>query len=139
MLRHLILSASILFLGAPSALAEEQDRFDAVVAAPQSHRILLENDKIRVLRVSIAPGATEPIHDHRWPSVMYFEQPQPISYISYNLVDGTPVETSRVDAPAIPTSMAESAGPEGLHAVQNRGTAPFLALRVEFKDGRIVE
>ncbi|TRW17943.1 hypothetical protein [Glacieibacterium frigidum] len=95
----------------------------------------MENDRVRVLRVSISPGSTEPIHDHRWPSVMYFEQPQPITYISYKLVDGKPVETSRVDVPAIPTSVAESAEPEELHAVQNRGRGPFLALRVEFKDG----
>ena len=59
--------------------------FEAVTAAPNSHRVLFEDDRIRVLRVEVAPGATEPIHDHRWPSVMYFEQPQPITYIAYEL------------------------------------------------------
>jgi predicted metal-dependent enzyme (double-stranded beta helix superfamily) len=39
--------------------------FDAVVAAPNSHRVLLEDEKIRVLRVEVAPGVTEPVHDHR--------------------------------------------------------------------------
>jgi hypothetical protein len=39
--------------------------FDAVVAAPNSHRVLLEDEKIRVLRVEVAPGVTEPFHDHR--------------------------------------------------------------------------
>lgn len=111
-------------------------KFDAVVAAPASHRILLEDDKVRVLRVEVAPGATEPVHDHRWPSVMYFEQPQPISYIVYKLVDGRPVETSRLDAPAFKVSETIKGEPEGLHAVKNRGTAPFIAVRVEFKDGK---
>lgn len=118
------------------ALQSASPNFDAVAAAPASHRVLMEDDKIRVLRVEVAPGATEPVHDHRWPSVMYFEQPQPITYIVYKLVDGRPVETSRVDAPALAVSLTVRGEPEELHAVKNRGSAPFLAVRVEFKDGK---
>jgi len=43
----------------------------AVIAAPRNHKILLENDNVRVLDVTIAPGETEPVHFHRWPSVLY--------------------------------------------------------------------
>lgn len=121
----------MLLLGLQAAPAN----FDAVAAAPDSHRVLMEDDRIRVLRVEVAPGATEPVHDHRWPSVMYFEQPQPITYIVYTLVDGRPVETKRIDAPALSVSQTIRAEPEGLHAVSNRGSAPFLAVRIEFKDG----
>jgi len=110
---------------------------DAIAAAPSSHRILMEDDRMRVLRVEVAPGATEPVHDHRWPSVMYFEQPQPITYIAYKLVDGKPVETRRIDAPALAISQTVRGEPEGLHAVLNRGSAPFLAVRFEFKDGNL--
>lgn len=109
--------------------------FDAVAAAPNSHQVLMEDDKIRVLRVEIAPGAMEPVHDHRWPSVMYFQQPQPITYIAYKLVGGKAVETERVDAPALAMSQTVRGEPEGLHAVLNRGPAPFIAVRFEFKDG----
>ncbi|MGK2911318.1 MAG: hypothetical protein ACSLE1_16175 [Sphingobium sp.] len=111
--------------------------FDAVAAAPNSHRILIEDEKIRVLRVEVAPGATEPIHEHRWPSVMYFEQPQPITYIVYKLVDGRPVESQRIDAPALEASQTVRSAPEGLHSVMNRGLAPFIAVRFEFKDGTL--
>ncbi len=111
--------------------------FDAVAAAPNSHHILMEDDKIRVLRVEVAPGATEPVHDHRWPSVMYFEQPQPITYIVYKLIDGRPVETERFDAPAFKVSQTVRGDPEGLHAVMNRGSTPFIAVRFEFKDGNL--
>jgi len=110
--------------------------FDAVAAAPESHIVLMEDDKLRVLRVEVAPGHTEPIHDHRWPSVMYFEQPQPITYIAYKLVDGRPVEVQRIDAPAFEHFKTVRGEPEGLHAVKNRGAKPFIALRVEFKDGK---
>jgi len=116
-----------------AAAASSGEDFDAVAAAPASHQVLLENEEVRVLRVTIAPGVTEPVHDHRWPSVMYFEHPQPITYITYELVDGKPVETGRVDAPPFEASTAEWAEPEGLHAVRNRGSEPFVAVRVEFK------
>ena len=33
---------------------------DALIAAPDSHRLLLENDRVRVLEVVIEPGAREP-------------------------------------------------------------------------------
>ena len=111
--------------------------FDAVAAAPNSHRVLLEDEKIRVLRVEVAPGVTEPVHDHRWPSVMYFEQPQPITYITYKLINGKPVETERFDAPAFAKSQTVRGEPEGLHAVTNRGPAPFVAIRIEFKSGTV--
>lgn len=108
--------------------------WDAVAAAPKGHQVLIDNDEIRVLRVSIAPGDVEPIHEHAWPSVMYFEQPQPITYVAYELVHGAPVERQRVEAPAMPAGHTEWLAAEGLHSVENRGTAPFVALRVELKN-----
>lgn len=53
---------------------------DAVIAAPDSHRLLFENDRVRVLEVVIEPGAREPEHTHRWPSVMIVERPARIRY-----------------------------------------------------------
>lgn len=111
--------------------------FDAVAAAPASHHVLLEDEEIRVLHVEVAPGATEPVHDHRWPSVMYFEQPQPITYITYKLINGKPIEAERFDAPSLATAQTVRGAPEGLHAVMNRGSAPFRAVRIEFKSGNL--
>lgn len=137
-MRHQSLSAAIILSAAlaSAAVAETPARnFDAVAAAPDSHQVLLENDKVRVLRVTVAPGAVEPVHEHRWPSVMYFEQPQPITYIIYEFAGGALVEAQRIEAPAMTADEAHWAEPEGLHAVENRGAEPFIALRVEFKDG----
>jgi hypothetical protein len=50
---------------------------DAVVAAPANHRILFENDRLRVLEVILHPGEEEPVHHHRWPSVFVFDQLEP--------------------------------------------------------------
>ena len=43
---------------------------DALVAAPANHRLLLENDDVRILDVSVEPGERENLHHHRWPSIM---------------------------------------------------------------------
>jgi hypothetical protein len=47
------------------------DSLDALQAAPGSHRLLLENHRVRVLLTTIPCGATTAVHTHRWPSVEY--------------------------------------------------------------------
>ncbi len=42
---------------------------DALIAASKHHRLVLENDRVRVLDTRIAPGDTVPLHTHRWPAV----------------------------------------------------------------------
>jgi mannose-6-phosphate isomerase-like protein (cupin superfamily) len=44
---------------------------DAVISAKKNHKILLENDSIRVLEVIVLPGETEAVHHHQGPSVLY--------------------------------------------------------------------
>ena len=50
---------------------EYPDSLDAMVAAPGSHRVLHENEDVRVLETRIGPGETVPLHTHRWPSILY--------------------------------------------------------------------
>jgi hypothetical protein len=47
------------------------DSLDALAAAPETHRLLFENDAVRVLETRIAPGETTRLHTHRWPGVLY--------------------------------------------------------------------
>jgi len=49
---------------------------DAVTAAPENHKVLFENDGLRVLEVTLESGEEEPVHHHRWPSVFMFDQVQ---------------------------------------------------------------
>ena len=44
---------------------------DALVAAPGTHRLLFQNETVRVLETRIAPGETTEVHTHRWPGVLY--------------------------------------------------------------------
>lgn len=49
------------------------DATDAVAAAPINHKVVLENDFVRVLDVTVPLQSQEPPHTHFWPSV-FFEQ-----------------------------------------------------------------
>jgi hypothetical protein len=42
---------------------------DAVIA-PKHHKVLFENDRLRVLDVILGANDEEPVHHHRWPSVL---------------------------------------------------------------------
>ena len=55
----------------PSTWAAE---LDAVTAAPKNHKVLFENDRLRVLEVILEPAEEEPVHHHRWPSVFVFDR-----------------------------------------------------------------
>jgi hypothetical protein len=47
------------------------ESLDAPAAAPENHRILFENDRVRMLDVVVPVGGREPVHAHCWPSVLY--------------------------------------------------------------------
>lgn len=53
---------------------EWPDSLDAMVAAPEHHEVLLENERVRVLDSRIKPGDTVPVHTHRWASVLYIQR-----------------------------------------------------------------
>lgn len=47
-------------------------RQDAGVSGKRNHKMLFENERVRVLEGSVSPGETEALHHHQWPSVLYF-------------------------------------------------------------------
>ncbi len=49
------------------------DATDAVAAAPGNHKVILENDSVRVLEATVPLRSREVPHIHFWPSV-FFEQ-----------------------------------------------------------------
>jgi hypothetical protein len=70
-----VAAAVLVLIGARQVLGLTQDAaafpkgYDAVTAAPLSHRVIFENALVRVLEVTMPPpGKTEPMHHHHWPS-----------------------------------------------------------------------
>lgn len=47
---------------------------DAIVAAPKHHKVLFENERLRVLEVTLEPHDEEPVHHHRWRSIFVLDQ-----------------------------------------------------------------
>ena len=50
---------------------EWPDELDALLAAPDHHHLLLENERVRVLETVIPAGETTAVHTHRWANVQY--------------------------------------------------------------------
>jgi hypothetical protein len=105
---------------------------DAVVAAPESHRVLFENDDVRVLEVTSAAGHREPEHTHRDPSVMIVDGPARIRYYQ----GGTLTFSSPKDTTAAGTR-ASWMDPEGPHSVENVDDHPYHAIRVELRTAAV--
>jgi quercetin dioxygenase-like cupin family protein len=47
------------------------DSLDALIAAPEHHKLVLDNERVRVLDTHIPAGDIVPVHTHRWPAVYY--------------------------------------------------------------------
>jgi hypothetical protein len=102
---------------------------DALLAAPASHRLIVDNDRVRVLEVVIEPGSREPEHTHRAVSVMIVDEP---ARIRYYVGDALRFETaaSFESRPGVRVRWME---PEGPHSVENIDERRYHAIRVELK------
>ena len=102
---------------------------DALAAAPQNHRLLFENEQVRVIEVSVRPGVREPLHAHRYPSVLYYVSAAHMKEYSPGAV---PVDRGhRADGEVIFLPI----GPP--HQMENLDTGKLLkAIRVELKNAR---
>ena len=103
---------------------------DALVAAPGNHRVLYEDELIRVVSVSIAPGETEPAHHHRWPSVFVIDR-----LVRLRDFDGDGREIPLPIPDAFELPLTVKLPPQPLHYVRNEDSQPFHGTRIEFKQG----
>lgn len=103
---------------------------DAVAAAPKNHRVLLENDEIRVLEVTVRAGEREELHHHRWPSAMIIDS-RP-NYANYDQ-NGKEIPPAVAGAPVFPVIARLPAQPAHKIEVFGGQPQPFHAIRIEFK------
>ena len=105
------------------------ESMDALLAAPASHRVLLANDRVRVLEVVIEQGAHEPEHTHQAASVMIIDEPARIRYYEAGaLVSESPARP--ISPPGVRVRWMQ---PEGPHSVENIDGHRYHAIRVELK------
>lgn len=95
---------------------------DAVNIAPDLHSVIFEDDSMRVLKVTVKPGATAAMHWH----------PKNINYIlsggtlRFNKPDGSSVDVTLTEGQV--TNSEESS-----HAVENIGDTTVETVQVELK------
>ena len=107
-------------------------QLDAVIAATKNHRVLMEDDAVRVLEVTVDPGERENLHHHRWPSIMVIlARPNYVNRDAKGNVippaGGTPADLVLPRAVRLP--------PQATHAIEVDADAPhrFQGIRIEFK------
>jgi len=107
------------------------DSLDALIAAPAHHRLLLEDERVRVLHTRIATGDVVPLHTHRWGGVAYL---QSFSHFIRRGERGEILFDSRQagDGPHIPC--AQWMPPLPPHTVENLGPLEISILIIEIKD-----
>ena len=116
--------------------AKWDPRFDAVAAAPKHHKVIFENDKLRVLEVTLEPQDEEPLHHHRWPSVFVLDEiHDQVRDIS---PDGVELPPSRDVIQAIEawdgqSSLVVNMAPQPLGRVLNKGDTNIHGIRIEIK------
>ena len=97
---------------------------------PLHHRLLFENEWVRILDTFIPPGDITGIHTHKWPSSLYILSWS--DFIRYDK-DGNAVLDSRNIKSAPVSGTALWSEPLIPHALKNIGTADIHVISVEIK------
>lgn len=96
---------------------------DAVNIAPDLHTVIYEDDRMRVLKVSVPVGATAEMHWH----------PHNINYV----LAGGHLEFTKQDGSVVDVELTQqqvtSATSESYHAVKNNGDTIVETIQVELK------
>jgi hypothetical protein len=118
----------------PAAKAEWPwpDSLDAVIAAPQYHRLVLENDRVRVLDTRIPAGDIVPVHTHRWPAIYYTISPG--DFVRRD-GEGKVLFDSRTVPGMLSASAANYIECLPPHSVENVSVGEIHLISVELKQG----
>ena len=113
---------AILALGFATGAARAQDPLEV---APGNHKVLLENERVRVIEFRSQPGDKIPMHSHP-------------AYLVYDIEPGSikitkPDGRSRTESGNEPGEVTWQEA--GAHEIENVGKTETLALIVELKEG----
>jgi hypothetical protein len=106
------------------------ESLDALTAAPAQHRVLLENQWVRVLDTRIGPGERTPVHTHRWPAAHYV-----VSWSDFvrRDADGAVLLDTRQAGGASPVPEALWGAALPPHSLENVGSTPLHIISTEVK------
>ena len=105
------------------------DELDAMTAAPEYHRLLFENEHVRVLEAHVPPGETVPVHTHCWPGVLTIESVS--DFVRRDPTGAVLLDTRGTEQPAVGSCVWGDALPP--HSLENVGRVEMRNLTVELK------
>jgi mannose-6-phosphate isomerase-like protein (cupin superfamily) len=105
------------------------DDLDGVVAAPRNHKVIFENDAVRVLETTIRAGETTPLHTHLTPQLMYVVSGS--HFVRRDEHGVTMVDTRASPDFTMPRVLYSSGTP--LHTIENTGPDDLVVIGVEVK------
>ena len=103
------------------------DSLDALVAAPKHHKLVFENERVRILDTKIPAGELVPVHTHRWPAVYYTIVPG--EFVRRDGEGNVLLDTRVAPRPGT-AAWAESLPP---HSVENVGDTEIHLISCELK------
>jgi hypothetical protein len=103
---------------------------DAMTAAPDYHRLLFENDDVRVLDAHVPPGHVVPVHTHCWPGVLYILG---VSDFVRRDPEGNVLLDTRLSSSHDPVGSSVWGAPLTPHSLENVGDRELRNITVELK------
>lgn len=114
----------------PLPADEWPPELDALSAAPANHRLVFENDRVRVLDTQIAAGERTPVHTHRWPAVHHVRT---WSAFVRRDANGVVLLDSRAAGLSAAPGEVLWGEPLGPHTLENTGDEPLHIVSIEIK------
>lgn len=112
-------------------------KLDAVVTASKNHKIVYEDNNVRILQVICPPGNEEPIHTHQYKSTMWFTQSAHFIYYTYVTNSNNQlVKKDSVEVKGFPPetlNKGQMVDREAPHSIKNISNDTFIAYRIEYK------
>lgn len=102
---------------------------DALIAAPEHHKLLLENEHVRVIDAFIPPSEVTKLHTHKWPSCLYIISLS--DFIRYDSKGQVLLDSRTLIAP-LPSVVWSPPLPP--HILSNVGKKDLKVISVELKD-----
>ena len=110
------------------------DHLDAVAAAPKHHKVLLENEQIRVLETLLLPGEETEVHTHIWSGFLYIISWS--DFVRYDEHRNIMMDSARLGSAPIPGT-AILAAPLPAHSLRNVGSQNIHVILTEFKTNSV--
>lgn len=116
-------------MSADLSISPWPEELDAIKAAPDHHRLVLENEFVRVLDTRIEPGDKTPVHTHSFPAVHCILSWS--DFVRRDAAGNVLVDTRQHQLSA--DRVALWGEPLGPHSLENVGDAAIHIISTEIK------